>query len=226
MKDALRLLAALAVLVPAAAAPLWAATEPLTGEALSIDGDTLEIGGSLVQLQGIDAPELGQTCLRGGKRWRCGLEAAFALKRALVLGSVSCLPSRTEGPRILALCTRGSVDLAEELLRKGYAVVADDATPGYRRAESAARAAGLGLWRGEFVRPWDWRRGVRLSGGPSDAVVVCEVKGVINDRGQRVFYVPGDKGYDNITVDPAKGERLFCSDDEALLRGWRHLPLR
>ena len=28
--------------------------------------------------------------------------------------------------------------------------------------EAAARDIGAGMWRGEFVFPWDWRRGTRM----------------------------------------------------------------
>ena len=31
--------------------------------------------------------------------------------------------------------------------------------------EADAQAARLGIWAGEFVKPWEWRRGKRLDTG-------------------------------------------------------------
>ena len=45
------------------------------------DGDTVRLAGERVRLHGIDAPESKQTCVAGGRRWRCGSEATRALAR-------------------------------------------------------------------------------------------------------------------------------------------------
>jgi endonuclease YncB( thermonuclease family) len=34
----------------------------------------------------------------------------------------------------------------------------------YVAIEEKAKAAKRGMWRGEFVPPWEWRRGKRLRG--------------------------------------------------------------
>jgi len=204
--------------------------ETLAGSFSVIDGDTLEIEGEIVQLHGIDAPELGQTCLLKSKRWRCGLEAAFALKRLVAAGPVVCRPTSRDAARddagTKAVCVAGSADLAEKMLQKGYAVALEQTSPSYTSAEASARSASLGLWRSTFIRPWEWRQGIRLPGGPADEVAVCEVKGTIDSQNQRVFYLPSDKGYGEIVIDSSKGERMFCSDDAALLAGWKRFPRR
>ena len=33
--------------------------------------------------------------------------------------------------------------------------------------EGKAREARLGMWRGKFIAPWDWRRGDRLAAVPA-----------------------------------------------------------
>ena len=35
----------------------------------------------------------------------------------------------------------------------------------YVEEEAAAQAARRGIWAGEFVKPWEWRRGKRLGTG-------------------------------------------------------------
>lgn len=219
-----RLLLFLAVIVGVAVASVRADAQTAPGRAAGvIDGDTVEIDGQALGLDGIDAPEVGQTCLVGGKRWRCGLDAAFALKRLTGLGPVVCTP-RSGGALPKATCLVGTTDLAETLVRQGYAVALPGAAPAYARAEKDAKAAGLGIWRGDFVNPWQWREGARLPNGPSDPVEVCDIKGAINGQGQRTYYVPTDKEYQDLTIDPERGERYFCSDDAAVLAGWKRYP--
>ena len=40
----------------------------------------------------------------------------------------------------------------------GWALVVGGVAPEYAGAEKAARAARRGIWRGEFVTPWEWRK--------------------------------------------------------------------
>lgn len=47
-------------------------SETHSGRFFVIDGDTLAKGGERFRLLGIDAPELSQTCVRGGESWPCG----------------------------------------------------------------------------------------------------------------------------------------------------------
>jgi endonuclease YncB( thermonuclease family) len=205
--------------------PSWGQDPEPSADSLSvIDGDTLEVAGEIIQLDGIDAPELGQTCLLKSKRWRCGLEAAYTLKRLIAVEPVTCTPIDGNEFRARAVCVAGLVDLAEQMLRRGYAVTLESVSPSYKSAEMSAKSAGLGLWRSNFVQPWEWREGVRLPGGPADEVSICEVKGTIDSQSRHVFYLPSDKGYEKIEIDPSKGERMFCSDDEALLAGWKRFP--
>ena len=81
--------------------------------------------------------------------------------------------------------------------------------------EDVARAGKLGMWRGEFVKPWDWRRGIRLQSGPAtsnktSAASGCKIKGNISKSG-RIYHVPGNRWYDRTKIDVAKGEKWFCS---------------
>ena len=50
----------------------------------------------------------------------------------------------------------------------------------------------------------------------------CVIKGKISySGGQRIYHVPGQHYYDQTVIDPAKGERWFCSEAEAQAAGWR-----
>jgi hypothetical protein len=50
----------------------------------------------------------------------------------------------------------------------------------------------------------------------------CVIKGNINIRtGERVYHMPGQKHYNDVTIETGNGERWFCTEDEAEANGWR-----
>ncbi len=50
----------------------------------------------------------------------------------------------------------------------------------------------------------------------------CDIKGNINDKGERIYHVKGKSpSYDATKIDESKGERWFCSEAEAQAAGWR-----
>lgn len=51
---------------------------------------------------------------------------------------------------------------------------------------------------------------------------ICIIKGNISfDSGEKIYHVPGGEFYDSTTIDPAYGERWFCTEEEAIANGWR-----
>ena len=67
-------------------------------------------------------------------------------------------------PKELSGGQRQRVALGRALVREGYAVSYMGRGDGYLAEEDAARDEGVGLWRGAFERPADWRRRHRNSG--------------------------------------------------------------
>lgn len=49
----------------------------------------------------------------------------------------------------------------------------------------------------------------------------CRIKGNISLDGERIYHLPSDKWYDETRITRSKGERWFCSEDEAQAAGWR-----
>ena len=130
-----------------------------------IDADTLEVAGQRVRLQGIDAPESAQSCRRAtGQRYRCGASATQALRARIGTGAVVCkIEGRDRYNRALGICyTADGTDLNGWLVRQGYALAYRRYSTTYVPQEAHARAARAGIWAGEFVPPWRWRRGDRL----------------------------------------------------------------
>jgi len=193
-----------------------------------LDGNTIQIDGRVIQIYGIDAPELGQHCLRGNILTNCGLSAAFELQKfiGMQLTPVTCVP-RKEFPRgNVQVCTVGHANLAKIMLRNGSVMAIPKSDPDYLEAERYARVANLGIWHVKIVPPWEWRAGKRLPEETADAERPCPVKGLIGKNKERIFYVVTDAGYWRYHVDPAHGDRYFCSLEAAWKAGWRHVRER
>ena len=47
------------------------------------------------------------------------------------------------------------------MVRNGWALAYRRYSMDYVDDEAAARQARVGMWRGKFVAPWEWRRGRR-----------------------------------------------------------------
>jgi endonuclease YncB( thermonuclease family) len=134
----------------------------MVGEARIIDGDTVEIGGERIRLHGIDAPESRQTCTVVGQEWRCGESATLALVDETNGQPLTCKGNKRDRyGRLIAVCYAGSDDLNAWMVREGWAVAYRRYSKDYVDEEAEARAAGNGVWRGEFMLPWKWRQTAR-----------------------------------------------------------------
>ena len=195
------------------------------GRASVIDGDTIEVGGKRIRLHGIDAPESEQLCRAGGTSWRCGRHAGRALADHVDGRLVVCEErDRDRYGRIVALCRVDGEDLGAWLVSRGWALAYRRYSAEYVKEEASAEAARRGLWREEFVPPWDWRSGVRLTPFRHDDdrdAAICRIKGNISRDGERIYHLPGGQYYGRTRIDPSKGERWFCTEPEAREAGWR-----
>ncbi len=153
-----------------AAAPFAPAGAEITGPPIIIDGDTIEVQGVAVRLIGIDAPELGQTCRIGQHAYDCGKIARTALLDLTAGVPVTCkfVPPETagapdDGPEgRIGRCSADGYDLSEGMTYTGWALALRRVSGRYLGFEDQARTARRGLWKGQFVTPWDWRDGARL----------------------------------------------------------------
>lgn len=143
------------------------AIDEITGTARVLHTDMIEVEGVTLRLFAIDVLAFEQTCDNGLIVYPCGQVAAGRLANALVNQTVVCAqPAGQQGvadgeaPQ-LAICRVRGVDIADWLVRTGFAF-ADRAHPEvYAEAETVARSSTTGIWRGPFVLPWDWRAGHR-----------------------------------------------------------------
>ncbi|MFH1557916.1 MAG: thermonuclease family protein [Pseudomonadota bacterium] len=150
------LTAAALLLALAALAALLTRADEITGPAFAVDGDTLHILDLRVRLDGIDAPELAQTCGAPGAAWPCGAEARRRLEDLLAVPLVTChLRGSDAYGRRIGTCTARGRDVARVMVEEGLALALSGRT--YKSDQDAAKRQGLGLWTGPFQRPADWR---------------------------------------------------------------------
>lgn len=144
--------------------PYLAQAESITGVSRVIDGDTLQIQGARIRLHGIDAPETKQSCKNEQlEPWPCGQLATNALREKINTKKIRCKSDKTDRyKRRIAICYLGDTNLNQWLVLNGWALAYRKYSRDYIESEDVARSNSSGVWSGEFISPWKWRRGERL----------------------------------------------------------------
>ncbi len=207
-----------------AATPVPVRPDPestIRGRARAISGDTLRVGRTLVKLDHIEAPEIAQTCTRSdGRNWRCGDAARSALARQLAGARITCtLTGRGTGSVARGDCKKGDTDLAAALVRDGHVFAETGFFARHASLESEARENHRGLWNGEAQRPETFRTAA-WEAAREKAPDSCPIKGRVASRG-KLYVMPWMDGYERITIRASRGERWFCSEEDARQAGWR-----
>jgi len=203
------------------------AAPPIEGRASVVDGDTLDIGRHRVRIIGVDAPELAQSCTdAAGRSWSCGRRAQSALRSWLARTTVRCVPAYADrSGRPVAHCSAHGRDIGSWLVENGWALdYARYSQGAHRAAERSARQARRGVWAGHVTPPWEWRamrENQRQQSSGAAPNSRCPYKGNINTNGQRIVHAPGQRDYAAVRIDTARGERWFCSLEQARRAGWR-----
>lgn len=196
------------------------------------DGDTITVitpagKQERIRFYGIDAPETGQPF---------GRVSTEHVKKVIGIAGfqveITAIDQDRYG-RIVGMVIVNGLNLNRDLVRVGLAWV----YPQYckrpecrewRELEQEAKANKLGLWREpETVPPWEWRRKQRDRQPDQPAASApargddCLIKGNINRQGEKIYHVPGGRYYEQTKIDEGRGQRWFCSEEEARAAGWR-----
>jgi nuclease-like protein len=220
----------------------WAAT------AIAKGGGAIQIGRLTYKLDGIEAPELDQTCIDDhADSWACGVEAHDRLSAFIAGRDVRC---ETSGPTSdkkwrIGLCTvvGESDSLSQLMVREGFALAFDPSGKGRLGDEQTiAKNKHRGLWKGCFIPPQEFRRGRR------DGPLLGEACRADKDREIRAVLFPVDSPMPpgcsikakfavrarvtgNVGVYHLRGcrsypgltkpDRWFCSEEDAQAAGFR-----
>ncbi|MBX9591511.1 MAG: thermonuclease family protein [Hyphomonadaceae bacterium] len=193
--------------------------KPVQGRAVALGADTLRVGSVGIKLAGIDAPEGEQRC--GARGWRCGAAAEAALSRLVSGRTVKCTLSGSDAAgRTLGQCAIGDKDVGAELVRQGHVFAEGTLLVRYAAQEREARAAKAGLWSaGDAERPAAYRAKV-WEEAKRRAPDGCPIKGQVAGA-SRVYVLPWAADYERVRVQKARGERWFCSEQEAVSAGFK-----
>lgn len=177
-----------------------------------IDGDTIEIeGGKKVRYIGIDTPESTITL-------DCFGQEAAAKNRDLVDGKIIGIEkdvSQTDKyGRILRYIWIDQTLVNDYLVRQGFAY-ASSYPPDIKyqdqltEAQKEARENNRGLWE-------SCQAG---SSQPQDSN--CQIKGNISSSGEKIYHLPDQKYWSKTVIEVSRGERWFCTEEEAQDALWR-----
>jgi micrococcal nuclease len=204
----------------------------------AVDGDTLKVncpklGIEKVRLIGVDTPEtkhpnkpvqfFGKEASAFTKRMAEGKDARLELEP-----SNAATKHRDRYGRLLAYVFIKQADgtffdLNAQLIAQGYGHAYTrfpfSRMEEFRRLEREAREAGRGLWgnSGEQIEPQALPSspGQRYESGGR-----CLIKGNIGNRGKKIYHLPEMRYYEKTRIDERKGERWFCTEEEARAAGW------
>jgi endonuclease YncB( thermonuclease family) len=202
----------------------------------------LTLDGRTYRLDRIDAPEIDQTCIDGeGEAYPCGRAAAQAREEFIAGRAVHCAdlgPHPAYARWRIGRCSVGETDLNRWLVKEGWAINLEPGAKGrFKGEEDDARAGRLGMWKGCFVAPREFRqqskRSAQLLGSncrpdareklfPAEVRMPpgCEIKGKYALRAlphKGTYHVPGCRSYGRI----GNPDRWFCSEEDARAAGFR-----
>jgi endonuclease YncB( thermonuclease family) len=212
------------------------------------DGSTIQLGNVTYRLDGIDVPTVDQLCIdQNADSWTCGIEARDQLSKLIDGKQVRCddlgVDPTFKKRRIGACKIEGeTTSLSEFLISKGFAVLDDGATSKRRIDQGRAMEERLGLWKGCFIRPAEFRAGkkdgkllgsscradrdreIREALFPEDLVMPagCNIKGKYAVRARvtgnlGIYHLQACRSYPGLT----KPDRWFCSEEDAQAAGFR-----
>ena len=120
--------------------------------------------------------------------------------------------------RSIGVCYIEDNNINRKLVANGWALAYRKYSKDFIHYEKLASKKKIGIWQGEFVEPWNWRRGLRVK---EVKTIGCQIKGNISSRGEKIYHLPNSKNYQKTKISSSKGERWFCSEKEAQENGWR-----
>ncbi len=215
-----------------------------------VDGDTIKVDyhgkTTSVRLIGVNTPET----VDPRKDVECFGEEASQFLRSLLEGKAVRLEpdisqsDRDKYDRLLRYIYLDGEDVSLTIIQNGYGYEYTYNVPyqkqaRYRAAQTEAENGKRGLWadgvctksepvatkpqtpENEPANTSKPQNTAPVVTAPATSTQHCKIKGNISSSGEKIYHMPGQQFYDKTVVDTSKGERWFCTEQEAVNAGWR-----
>jgi len=201
-----------------------------------VDGDTVKINvdGKVqtYRLIGMDTPET----VDPRKEVQCfGVEASNKAKELLSGKKVRIETDPTQGVtdkynRLLAyIHLENGLFFNKHMIEQGYAHEYTYDIPykyqvEFKKAQKDAQENKAGLWspdtcNGDTVSTKEPINVDKADTTPTPTS--CNIKGNISSTKEKIYHMVGCGSYNKTVIDETKGEKMFCSEKEAIDAGWR-----
>lgn len=207
-----------------------------------VDGDTVKVDyhgkTETVRLIGIDTPET----VDPRETVQCfGQEASSRAKELLKGKSVQLESDTSQSDRdkynrlLRYVLFEDSTNFNKQMIAEGFAYEYTYQVPykyqqDFKNAQTEASNTSKGLWspsscNGQRTKPQPAALTPTPAPAPAPAPsqpnTNCAIKGNVSSSGEKIYHIPGGQYYDKTQIDTSKGERYFCSEQEATNAGWR-----
>ncbi|MFA7285386.1 MAG: thermonuclease family protein [Candidatus Paceibacterota bacterium] len=211
-----------------------------------VDGDTIDvdINGTIerIRMIGINTPET----VDPRKPVECfGIEASNQAKSLLSNKSVKLESDSSQGDRdkysrlLRYIFLEDGTNFGLKMIQTGYAYEYTYDSKykyqtEYKNAQKQAEDTKAGLWgdkcNGVTVAPivvapvastTTQTQSTPVTSTETNQNNSCIIKGNINSKKEYIYHVPGCGSYNATIIDESKGEKWFCSEEDALDSGWR-----
>jgi len=193
------------------------------------DGDTIDVAINdavhTVRYIGMDTPEVNDAFYQEASNRNADLVAG----KDIVLVKDSSETDRYG--RLLRYVFVKGVFVNETLVREGFAYAKDyppdtSCSARFTQAQGVAQSQKIGLWfvaskSGSMVLDTVIPAASGCPQGCTKQEAGCDIKGNINSEGVKIYHTPSSRSYSATKIDPSKGERWFCTPEEAEANGWR-----
>jgi len=228
---------------------VFAASQSFAQSPVARDGGTIDLGDITYRLDGIDAPAIDQICIDDhADSWACGVDARDQLAQLIGGREVRCQDlgaDPTYKKWHVGVCTveGEATSLNQLLVGRGFALnFAPSGASRFGDDEAGAKDKRLGLWKGCFVAPSEfraWQKDAPLLGGscradkereirdvlfPYEPAMPsgCSVKGKYALRARvtgnvGIYHLQACRSYPALT----RPDRWFCSEEDAKAAGFR-----
>lgn len=191
-----------------------------------IDGDTIIVlmdgMTETVRYLGVDAPEMKARNPEPGRKARTWNREQVGGKTVrLYVGS----RDRDDFDRLLRLVIVDDLFVNSAMIREGLATSFnrphdDICAPLFTGDMMFAYQNKLGIWQEveDFV---DLPEGSSCPDGCIFPPTGCGIKGNINYSDDYIYHLPGSGDYADVKIESERGEKWFCTIEEAISNGWR-----